>query len=163
MLAYKDETRVRPISRQGLDHAARFADFAAAIAKLHASTLVLDGEVAAFDKDLVSRFHLLGEPEPAEVCTPPILIAFDVPQVGRSGVETCDCCRSGDGARSSRTSSASPISYCRCGASTAGPRYEAAVQARGYEGLVAKDPTSTYREGSTRSWRAGQTPAPRRG
>jgi bifunctional non-homologous end joining protein LigD len=45
MLAFKDESRIRLMSRQGGDHTARFADIAAAVAKLPARTLVLDGEV----------------------------------------------------------------------------------------------------------------------
>ena len=60
MLAYKDGPRVRLISRNAVDHTARFRELAAAIAKLRADVLVLDGEVAVFDKELVSRFHLLG-------------------------------------------------------------------------------------------------------
>jgi ATP-dependent DNA ligase len=43
MLAYED---VRLVSRNGRDHTRRFRDLAAAISKLSAGTLVLDGEVA---------------------------------------------------------------------------------------------------------------------
>ena len=78
MLAYKDGERVRLVSRNGRDHTRRFADIAAAIAKLSARTLVLDGEVAIFDQQLRSRFDWLREPDPATVATPPIFIAFDV-------------------------------------------------------------------------------------
>jgi len=45
MLAYKDGAHVRLVSRNGVDHTRRFADIAAAVAKLSARTLVLDGEV----------------------------------------------------------------------------------------------------------------------
>ena len=58
-LAYKDGQRVRPISRNGVDHTRRFGDLAAAISKLSARTLVLDGEVAIFDQQLRSRFDWL--------------------------------------------------------------------------------------------------------
>ena len=47
MLAYKDEGRVRLVSRNGRDHTRRFAGVAAAVAALPARSLVLDGEVAA--------------------------------------------------------------------------------------------------------------------
>jgi hypothetical protein len=50
---------------------------------LRADVLVLDGEVAVFDKELVSRFHLLGDDDTGVLCTPPIFIGFDVLQVGR--------------------------------------------------------------------------------
>jgi bifunctional non-homologous end joining protein LigD len=43
MLAYKDGARVRLISRNAVDHTARFRELAAAIAKLRADVLVLDG------------------------------------------------------------------------------------------------------------------------
>jgi len=41
---------------------------------LHARLPV--GEVARFDEQLVSRFHLLHE-ETGELATPPVLVAFD--------------------------------------------------------------------------------------
>jgi ATP-dependent DNA ligase len=50
MLAYKDGERVRLVSRNGRDHTRRFADLAAAVAKLTGRTLVLDGEVAIYDQ-----------------------------------------------------------------------------------------------------------------
>jgi len=56
---YKDGQRVQPISRNGVDHTRRFGDLAAAISKLSARTLVLDGEVAIFDQQLRSRFDWL--------------------------------------------------------------------------------------------------------
>jgi folate-dependent phosphoribosylglycinamide formyltransferase PurN len=72
LLAYKDGARVRLISRNAVDHTARFRELAAAIAKLRADVLVLDGEVAVFDKELVSRFPLLGDDDTGILCTPPI-------------------------------------------------------------------------------------------
>src|SRR5215470_2454199 len=78
MLAYKDGARVRLVSRNGRDHTLRFAGIAAAIAKLSARSLVLDGEVAIFDEQLRSRFDWLREPDPDAVATPPMLMAFDL-------------------------------------------------------------------------------------
>jgi hypothetical protein len=59
----KDGPRVRVISRNGRDHTRRFRDLAAAVAKLSARSLVLDGEVAIFDQQLRSRFDWLREPD----------------------------------------------------------------------------------------------------
>jgi ATP-dependent DNA ligase len=42
--------------------------------------------VAIFDEQLVSRFGLLGDPDQAVLCTPPMFSAFDVLQVGRQDV-----------------------------------------------------------------------------
>jgi bifunctional non-homologous end joining protein LigD len=59
MLAHKDGDRVRLVSRNGVVHTRRFHDLAAAVAKLSAQALVLDGEVAIFDQQLRSRFDWL--------------------------------------------------------------------------------------------------------
>lgn len=77
MLAFKDGARVRLISRQNVDHTERFRELADAIGALKAPTLVLDGEVCVFDKNLVSQFHLLDRGASDEPCTPPVFMAFD--------------------------------------------------------------------------------------
>ena len=78
MFSYKDGDRVRLLSRKGVDHTRRFHDLAAAVAKLSARTLVLDGEVAIYDQHLRSRFEWLREPDPDAVASPPVVMAFDV-------------------------------------------------------------------------------------
>ena len=47
------------------------------MAALPATSLILDGEVAIFDEQLVSRFHLLWERAPDVPSTPPLFMAFD--------------------------------------------------------------------------------------
>jgi ATP-dependent DNA ligase len=78
IVTYKDRESVRLVSRTGVDHARRFRDIAAAIAKLSARTLVLDGEVAIFDEQLRSRFDWQREPDRAAVASPPVYMAFDL-------------------------------------------------------------------------------------
>src|SRR5215475_15698357 len=78
MLAYKDGARVRLVSRNGRDHTRRFRGIAAAISKLSARSLVLDGEVAIYDQQLRSRFDWPREPDPDAVATPSLLMAFDL-------------------------------------------------------------------------------------
>ena len=78
IVAYKDGDRVRLLSRNGVDHSERFADIAAAITKLSARTLVLDGEVAIYDEQLRSRFEWLREPDSRAVATPPLFMVFDL-------------------------------------------------------------------------------------
>src|SRR5690349_12792036 len=56
MLAYKEGSRVRLISWRTVDQTARFRELAAAIAKIPADIVVLDGDVAVYDEKLVSRF-----------------------------------------------------------------------------------------------------------
>ena len=53
MLAYKVAGTVKLVSRNGLDHTRRFPGIVAALRKLDASRLILDGEVAVYDALLV--------------------------------------------------------------------------------------------------------------
>src|SRR5262245_43886267 len=78
MLAYEDGGRVRLISRNGRDHTRRFADLAAAVAKLSARSLVLDGEVAILRPAAPVAARLAARPEPDAVATPPMFNEFDV-------------------------------------------------------------------------------------
>jgi len=78
ILAYKDRNSVRLVSRTGVDHARRFRGIAAAVSKLSARTLVVDGEVAIFDEQLRSRFDWLREPDRAAVASPPVYMAFNL-------------------------------------------------------------------------------------
>jgi hypothetical protein len=55
MVAYKDGTAVRLVSRAGKEHSRRFAELAAAIRALPPAPLILDGEMAIFDDRLISR------------------------------------------------------------------------------------------------------------
>jgi len=78
IVAYKDGDRVRLVSRNGVDHTRRYQDVAAAVAKLSARALVLDGEVEILDEQLRSRFEWLRQPDPEAVASPPIFMAFDL-------------------------------------------------------------------------------------
>jgi ATP-dependent DNA ligase len=51
---------------------------AAAVAALPGRTLVVDGEVAIFDRQLRSRFDWLRDPDPEQEATPPLLMVFDL-------------------------------------------------------------------------------------
>src|SRR4029450_6836214 len=78
MLSYKDGRTGRLESRNGVDHTRRFPDPVAAVAALPTRSLVLDGEVAIFDRQLHSRFDWLRDPDPEAVATPPLLMVFDL-------------------------------------------------------------------------------------
>jgi bifunctional non-homologous end joining protein LigD len=77
MLAYRDGKRIRLVSRNGVDHTRRFPELAAAVGTLRSSSLVLDAEVAIFDRQLRSRFEWLREPV-ADVASPSLLMVFDL-------------------------------------------------------------------------------------
>ena len=57
MVALKDKGQVRLVSRNARDHTKRFRDLVAALTALKPDTFTLDGEVAVFDQDLVSRLR----------------------------------------------------------------------------------------------------------
>jgi len=59
ILAYKEGRSVRLLSRNGNDRSDTFSRVAADVARLKDRTLLLDGEVVAFDAAEVSRFQLL--------------------------------------------------------------------------------------------------------
>jgi bifunctional non-homologous end joining protein LigD len=59
ILAYKEDSRIRLLSRSGKDRTDRFPGIAHAILNLEPASLLLDGEVVVFDKRNVSRFQLL--------------------------------------------------------------------------------------------------------
>ena len=63
MLAVKDGSRVRLLSRRGYDMGERFPGIVAGLKALPAPSLVLDGEVAVFDEGFVSHLgYLMGRP-----------------------------------------------------------------------------------------------------
>src|SRR5437899_847652 len=148
-LAYKRGGLVRLLSRNGIDYTSRFRALAAAIALLPASTLLLDGEVTAFDEHLLSRRAFL-HPDPPAVVTPPIYIAFDCVYA------------SGRDLRDHPLGARREVLECMIGDQNLlfparrlpahGLAAWAEVQRRGYEGLVAKDESSVYRSGRTRAW-----------
>src|SRR5215467_7192121 len=150
MLAYKDGERVRLVRRNGRDHTRRFAGIAAAVAKLAARSLVLDGEVAIYDEKLRSRFDWLREPDADAVATPPMLMVFDL--LHQDGREL-----TGRPLRDRR----SRLENAIAGSDLVLPvrrlarnGYEAwtEVIARDFEGLVAKDEARPYEAGTTRHW-----------
>jgi ATP-dependent DNA ligase len=121
---------------------------AAAVAKLSAHTLVLEGEVAIYDLELRSRFEWLREPDPRRrrLAASPDGIRPPVLRPPRPhGAPT---------ARSPRpvwsTSGASWFPVRRLAPD--GIEAWAQVVERGYEGLVAKDEASLYEAGPTRRW-----------
>jgi bifunctional non-homologous end joining protein LigD len=149
IVPYKYGDRARLVSRNGRDHTARFADIAHTVAELPARTLILDGEVCAFDASLVSHIYLV-EASPGEPATPPVLMALDcLYQRGRDLRDR-------------------PLAYRRSvledAVAGAGLIYAARrlhphgldawaeVKQSGYEGLVAKREASVYRGGPTREW-----------
>ncbi len=150
MLAYKKGRGVRLMSRAGRDLTRRFPELATAVAALRASTLLLDGEVAVFDPSLISRFEWLRRRPKSETATPAIYMVFD-----------CLYARAKDlrerPLRIRRQVLEDEVDGHRLilparRLANDGLTAWAEVLARGYEGMVAKDPASPYRGGRTLAW-----------
>jgi bifunctional non-homologous end joining protein LigD len=145
ILAYKEGGRVTLLSRNGKDRTETYPDVATAVAKLPARTLLLDGEVVAFDKHRISRSQILQEGRSA-----PVYAVFD--------------CLFQDGhdlrakplaARRDLMEAAIRGSKVLFASHRLNPNGLLAFQqakAKGYEGVIAKELESPYIEGRTRRW-----------
>jgi len=150
MLATKwGHREVKLVGRNGRDHAARFPAIVEAIRALEGN-LILDGEVAIYDRQLISRFEWLRHQAPPEVATPPLFIAFDAPYA-----------RNKDLRRQPFLARRNVLEDVLDGQDVVLPVRRLAdngldawaeVLAHGWEGLVAKDPASLYIGGPTLRW-----------
>lgn len=149
ILAYKEGSRVTLLSRNGNHRTLGFSAVANAIAKLRCKTLLLDGEVVAFDSKLVSRFQLL-----QNVSEDQSYAVFDcLYQDGR------DLRKAPLTERRAILEEAAGPAYSKRGrifvaARLAGNGVKAfeAAKKHGYEGLVAKDSSAPYVAGRSNKW-----------
>jgi len=145
ILAYKEGASVSLLSRNGKDRNQSYPDIAATIAKLPDRTLLLDGEVVAFDGHRVSRFQLLQEGK-----VPPVYGVFDC------------LYQNGHDLRAEPLSTRRGLMEAAIrGSERLFPSHRLAengleafrvAKTKGYEGMVAKDLTSPYIEGRSRKW-----------
>ncbi|HKX16872.1 MAG TPA: non-homologous end-joining DNA ligase [bacterium] len=145
ILAYKEGSRVRLLSRNDNDRTEAFDDVARAVRELPGCALLLDGEVAAFDRRGVSRFQLLQQgaghrsymvfdclyQDGRDLRTAPLPIR-------RAAVEAVVGTR-GVVRRARRLASNGLAAY-------------GAAKGRGFEGIIAKDSSAPYVEGRSNKW-----------
>lgn len=145
ILAYKEGRRVRLLSRNDKDRTASYDDVAQAVSRLSPRTLLLDGEVVAFDHRGVSRFQLLQEGTAAHSYA-----VFDC--LYENGE---DLRRKPLTARREALEKVIPadgiILLSRRLAANGLEAYRIARQ-RGFEGVVAKDAQAPYVEARTTKW-----------
>jgi bifunctional non-homologous end joining protein LigD len=146
ILAYKEGAKVTLLSRNGNDRSATFSSIAESVAELRDRTLLLDGEVVAFDRKGISRFQLLQRGD--------VRHAFAV----------FDCLyRDGRDLRGESLSrrrreledvigdASKPVFLSKRLAANGLEAYRIAER-KGLEGLVAKDEHSLYEEKRSRYW-----------
>jgi len=147
MVAYKREDQVKLLSRPGRDHTRRFPGLVAAVAALRPATLILDGEVCVFDQHLVSRFEWLRHGKPPGVATPAVLMAFDCLYAAGRDLRSLALHARRDWLEDVLKGQDLILPARRL--ADDGLKAREDVLARGYEGLVAKDPAAPYRGGRT--------------
>lgn len=174
-LAYKEEDRVQLLSRNEIDRTLRFPEIANAIRNLRPTTVLLDGEIVAFDRKKVSGFQFLQQGRGEAVYAVFDCLFLDGQDLRlqplssrRAALESvlmpAPDFRKGSGSARARANSdrAQPKSITvknskgvlilsRRLAENGIEAYRVAQQ-RGFEGLVAKDITSVYVEARSKSW-----------
>jgi bifunctional non-homologous end joining protein LigD len=161
MLAHKVGGTVKLVSRNGLDHTRRFPGLVAALRKLDASGLILDGEVAVYDAQLVSRFEWLRHASPPDLSTPPLFMVFDCLQARGKDLrkEALYVRRNVIEDVLDEQDMVLPVRRL----ADHGLKAWQQVLEHGYEGLVAKDPESRYVGGRTLKWLKVKQPKYREG
>lgn len=145
ILAYKEGGRVELLSRNKNNRTERFAHIAAAIRNLRHTNLLLDGEVVVMDRKGVSRFQLLQGGTKDFV-----YVAFDCLYLEGHDLRREPLCKR----RAAMEDAVEPSQILKPSRILSPDGLEAYEVARknGYEGVVAKDFSSRYVEGRSRSW-----------
>lgn len=145
LLAYKEGQTVKLISRNGKDRTSKFPAIAEAVEKLAAKTLLLDGEVAVFDRAGISHFQDLQRGASA-----PVYAVFDC--LYRDGMDLRAHPLSERRAILEKTvNMKGPLRLSHILGTNGMKAFEESRRA-GYEGLVAKDLSAPYIEGRSRAW-----------
>ena len=150
MVAYKVDRSVKLVSRQGVDHTRRYPHIVAAIRAMSAPTIILDGEIAIFDKKLISRFEWLRRRQPPDVATPPLFMAFDCLYHRGQDLRPRPLATRRNVLEDVLDDQDLVLPVRRL--ADDGLKAWGQVLERGYEGLVAKDPASPYAGGRTLKW-----------
>lgn len=113
-------------------------------------TLTLDGEVAVFDTELLSRFEWLRHINHGDLATPPLFMVFDLLQLEEKDYRP-EPLKVRRKALEKLVKGQTLILPTRQ-LSPNGFAAWAEVLHRGWEGMVAKDPESPYVAGRTLKW-----------
>lgn len=149
ILAYKEGSRVTLFSRNSKDRTQTFSEVAQAVKALPSQTLLMDGEVVAFDRRGVSRFQLLQNLE-----SPPHYAVFDC--LYKDGEDLrrqplADRRAALEGAAGKSPAKRGTI-FLSARISDDGLKAYQIAKRKGYEGVLAKDAAAPYVEGRSRYW-----------
>ncbi len=150
LVATKAGGTVRLVSRNGRDLTGRFPELVKALSGLKPRAFILDGEVAVYDRAFISRFEWLRRRPTDEPATLPVYMAFDLMELdGR------DLRRESLKVRRrllERLVRSHGMVFATRRLSRNGLRAWEEAVARGFEGVVAKNPESRYVPGRTLAW-----------
>ena len=113
-------------------------------------TLTLDGEVAVFDTELISRFEWLRHINHGDLATPPLFMVFDLLRLEEKDYRLEPL--KGRRKTLEKLVKGQPLILPARRLSPNGLAAWTEVLHRGYEGMVAKDPESPYVAGRTLKW-----------
>jgi bifunctional non-homologous end joining protein LigD len=150
ILAYKEGPRVTLLSRNAKDRTATFASIAAAVARLKPRTLLLDGEVVAFDRHGVSRFQLLQNLQTEPPSAKAKYALFDCLYVNGRDLRR-DPLEHRRAALEQAAGKPGTI-FLSARLSDNGLKAYQAAKRKGLEGVVAKNASSPYVEGRSNDW-----------
>ncbi len=145
LLAYKEGSHVRLLSRSGKDLTGRFPRIAEAVRLLRPQLLLLDGEAIVFDKKRVSRFQLLQQDKGE-----PAYAVFDC--LFHEGKDLRTQPLSTRRETLERSVAANKLLFPSHKLAANGLAAFRIAQRREYEGLVAKDLSSPYVEARSTYW-----------
>jgi bifunctional non-homologous end joining protein LigD len=146
ILAYKEGTEVTLLSRNDLDRTATFTDIAAAVGQIRDRTVILDGEIVAFDSKGVSRFQLLQRGDFARR-----FAVFDCLYRNGRDFRTEPLSRRRHELEATLGETPKQLLLSRRLARNGITAYGIAKR-KGLEGLVAKDSDAPYEERRSRKW-----------
>jgi bifunctional non-homologous end joining protein LigD len=146
VLAYKEGGKVRLESRNAKNRTDRFGEIAAAVRDLPDRTLLLDGEVVAFDRKGVSRFQLLQQGEVARR-----FAVFDCLYRNGRDLRKESLARRRRELEAALRESSDRLFLSRRLAAKGHAAYRLARK-KGFEGIVAKDEASAYEGRRSRAW-----------
>lgn len=146
ILAYKEGAKVTLLTRNDLDRTASFADVAEAIGRLRDRTVLLDGEVVAFDSKGVSRFQLLQRGDVAQR-----FAVFDCIYRNGRDLRAAPLSVRREELEAALAKAPAQLLISRRLAKNGLAAYDIAKR-KGFEGIVAKEADSVYEERRSRKW-----------
>ncbi|HLX46271.1 MAG TPA: non-homologous end-joining DNA ligase, partial [Bryobacteraceae bacterium] len=146
IVAYKEGAKVTLLSRNHHDRTATFAVVAEAVGQLRERTLLLDGEVVAFDSKGVSRFQLLQRGDVSQRYA-----IFDCLYRDGRDLRSEPLSRRRDELESVLAKPLEQLIVSRRLAKDGLTAYSIAKR-KGFEGMVAKDMDAPYEERRSNKW-----------